>query len=697
MGRFGAASYWYDQTSKMKTKATLQRMFPGSFNFFRIDPEELRRVFPDPELVLPQPQRIFLDTEEATPFWGYAILMTDTLTALREALEAYLQSEEALQLAALQNLPIDKRAHEGAWRRYRTLLERCTENAVRSSFGRRLASIFWLYHSVSVSRLFKEMPRRLRRRDLELGKSHGDTIKYRIYEKYLDRVLDLTYDVVHRIAEEAEEAEQDLFPALLARMRDNVLILTEDHISPDLSELDSYFRGYMKIEGKEFRSALSRLQSWLSERLKQDQGLQSGAVHLLGVKHAGQERDLFQEPGYVKFLSGLPKYDPDTLLAPKQVILWESLLLKLKEFEVLLAQRRMILPVKLQQGSLTCQSPHLRGSGGSTRTVKLSESTRPLDFTTSWVIDPLVRRCGLIYDITDFSAIVSMLGRSGSEDQDSSYRSVFRFQRWVNQMAKSHRLQLEKYLGDGALYSGRHAAKLMIMAIELQRYYERALQEGFPFDRGMRVALNFGEYRLLPIEEGSFGGARRYEFFGHGIVELSRLATGKTMREIDEIKHLLVGQGYEPSTVEDFFAPAARKNIDLVDKQEEARRFYAYINQNGALVNEGIVATREFLIQLDRRDELGKIWRGEIENRSYFVFTLTDGVDEFWFGVRNLGLAQLKGLERMPIYEVVDGDSWQNQELEESPHESLLDSVDRDPVASRASSPNSQGTSLQPS
>ncbi len=680
----------------MKTKASLQRLFPGSFNFFRIDLEELRRVFPDPELVLPQPQRIFLDTEEATPFWGYAILMTDGLAALREALETYLQAEEASQIAVLKNIPIDKKAHDAAWRRYRSLLERCTENAVRSSFGRRLASIFWLYHSIAVSRLFKEMPRRILRQDLELGKAHGDAIKYRIYERFLDRVLDLTYDVVHRVAEEAEEAEKDLFPVLLARMRDNVLILTEDHVSPDLSELDSYFRGYMRLDGKDFRARLSRLQSWLTERLRKDPDLRSAAAHLLGVKQDGYERELFRQPGYVRFLSELPKYDSQSLLSPKNVILWESLLIKLKEFEVLLAQRRLIFPVKLQQGSLTCQSPHLRGSAESERTVKLSSSTRPLDYTTSWVVDPLVRRCGLIYDITDFSAIVSVLGRSGSDDQDSSYRSIFRFQRWVNQMAKSHRLQLEKYLGDGALYSGRHAAKLMLMAIELQRYYKRALLEGFPFDRGMRIALNYGEYRLLPIEEGNFGGTRRYEFFGHGIVELSRLASGKTMREIEEIKHLLIGQGYEPSAVEEFFAPAARKNIDLVDKDEEARQFYCYINQNGALVNEGIVATRELLSQLDRSDQLKTIYRGQGGNRSYFIFPLNDGTQDFWFGVRKLGMANLKGLDRMPIYEIVDGEIWQDQELEETSFDRLLDCLDRDPGSSRVSSPDVANRRAQP-
>ena len=299
-------------------------------------------------------------------------------------------------------------------------------------------------------------------------------------------------------------------------------------------------------------------------------------------------------------VSNRSDFEPGDLLPPELVETWESLLAKLKEFEILLSLRRTILPARERLGTLSCQAPHIPGSGIATRAVVLSKSTRPMDFMTTWVVDPLVRRCGLIYDITDFSAIVSYLGRSGSDDQDSSYRSVFRFQRWVNQVARSLRLQLEKYLGDGALYSGRHPSRLLRLALELQRYYERALREGFPFDRGMRIALNYGEYRLLPIEEGGFGTARRYEFFGHGIVELTRLATGKSMREIDEIKNLLIGLGYPASEVETFFAPALRQNVDLVDKAEESRRFYSYINPNGTLVNEGIVATQQFISEIER-------------------------------------------------------------------------------------------------
>ncbi len=78
------------------------------------------------------------------------------------------------------------------------MLARVTENVTGSSFGRRYPSIFWLYHSIAVSRLLKQVPRRLVRRGAELAKRHGDEVKYRVLQRYLDKVFQLTYDVVRR-------------------------------------------------------------------------------------------------------------------------------------------------------------------------------------------------------------------------------------------------------------------------------------------------------------------------------------------------------------------------------------------------------------------------------------------------------------------------------------------------------------------
>ncbi len=85
----------------MIDSTSLQRLFPGTFNFFRRTPEELRLAVPDAASVLPQPQRIFLESEEATPLMGFAVLMSDNSTALREALEGYLQAEIEMQALSL--------------------------------------------------------------------------------------------------------------------------------------------------------------------------------------------------------------------------------------------------------------------------------------------------------------------------------------------------------------------------------------------------------------------------------------------------------------------------------------------------------------------------------------------------------------------------------------------------------------------
>ena len=517
------------------------------------------------------------------------------------------------------------------------------------------------------------------RHDLTLGKSHGDLIKYRTFERFLDRVLSLTFDVVHRVAEEAEENERELFPALLVRMRDNVLSLTEDHVSRGLSELDSYFRGHLRIDGKDFRSRLSLLESWSEGRLQKDVGLSAAARNLVGQGPNLSAQALIGETGWVRYLSQHPSYNQRALLSPQQVEIWESLLHKLKEFEVLTALRRLVIPIHAGRDGMTCDAQKVATGASPGSTLTLSDSTRPLDFSTSWIIDPLVRRFGLIYDITDFSSIVSVLGRSGSEDQDQSYRSIFRFQRRVNQMARAHRLQLEKYLGDGALYSGRHPHILLFMAIQLQRYYRRALDEGFPFDRGMRIGLNHGEYRLLPIEEGGQGKTHRYEFFGHGIVELSRLATGKATREIDDIKTLLLGLGYPQQEVERFFAPLERQNVDLIDKSEASRQFYCYIDKHGALVNEGIAATEQFISELSNSGMVDPLYRLREDRREYLVIRAEVGNQELLAGIRELGNASLKGLEKAPLYEVVDGEPWKDlPHQEELTTGSLLDSLKGD-------------------
>ncbi len=657
-------------------EAALARLLRGKFSYLRADPEDVRGTIPDWEEALPIPQRIFLAQEEATPIQGFPILLTDSLTDLREALTGYVEAEEEFEIDSIRGRAPTRNRADAGWDRYSRLLETATENAASSSFGRLFPSIFWLYHSVAVARVLKECPRRVRRSDLEVGKSHGDAIKYLVFNRYLDKVLTVTYEVAQRVAEATEEPEKEHFPSLLTRMRDNVLILTEDHISPDLGELGAFFRGCLRMDGKEFRERIHRLVEWHDEQLESEV-FRSAIGRLLGVESHSESRQYLARPGYVSYLATTRSYDENALLPTAWIKVWETLVGRVKEFELLAALRRLVVPIDEVGGRLTCSAVAAGRAATHRGAVELSDSTRPMDFMTPWVVDPLVQRFGLIYDITQFSAIVSALRRSGNQTQDDSIRQIFRFQRRVNRMTQSHRLKLEKYLGDGALYSGRFPTRLLAAAVHLQRSYRQARAEGFPFDRGMRIALNYGKYRLLPIEAG--GTEHRYEFFGHGIVELSRLVTGKTSQEIEDVKTALLSRGYNAADVERFFAPVARESVQLADKVEETREFYAYVNSSGVLSNEGIVATGRFVDHLARSDAAQTLYRVVEDRRRYVALTCDEGSGPITVGIRKLGAAQLKGLGALPVYEVIDGDAWVvGEELEELTGTTLLEAVEKD-------------------
>ncbi len=662
----------------MTPPPSLLPLLPGPFNFLRRDPEEIGRLLPDLQRALPLPQNIFLEDEGATPLRGFPVLLSEGMQALAAALRHYVHCEETVQLAMQRRDTYDRKLYTTAWERYRALLTRAVENATISNYGRLFPSVFWLHHSTDIARLLKETPKRVLREDLEIGRRLGDAIKYRVCDRLLDRVLACSYDLVQKVAGATEEAEEELFPRLLTRLRDNVLVFTEDHISPDLAELGSYFNGYLKIDGREIRQRLGALFEWHAEQLAADHELRAAASTLLAADPGNDARDLLNRPGYLSFLVTRPAYNPVRLLPPILVQVWESLLIKLKEFELFHAVRRSLLRVEAQaDGRMVAREP-LAVRGSHRAALVLSPVTRPLDFMAPWVVDPRVERFGLIYDISEFSQTISYLQRTASESQDEAFRTMFRFQRRVNRLAGARRVKLEKYLGDGAFYSSREALNLLICAIHLQRDYEQAVGEGFAFDRGMRIALNFGAYRLIPMGSGSGQEGERYEFFGHGMVELSRLVTGKATQEVDEVKTMLISQGYPEATVHRFFAPLAESDLDVVDKREESRRFYAYINRNGTLLNNGLVATGAYVARLEREIGLTPLARGSDGARSYVVFHVDDGGERLPVGLRKLGTARLKGLERLPLYEIVDGARLDQASLRALRGERLVTAAERE-------------------
>jgi len=652
------------------------KILEGPFSFLR-DAEDVRQIFPDADRVLPSPYKIYFEDEAATPQLGYAIQVTPELVALERAFEQYVLFEEEVELAILQRASFDSQAFQAAWERYRMLLSRAAENVTTASYGRNFPAVFWLWHSWSFARVFKDAPKRMLRRDLSAGREYGEGLKYKIFQKVLDRVTHINYDLVQRLSLDTEEVEEQLFPQLFTRMRDNVLIFTEDHVSPNLAELSSYFAGCLRLDGRDLRARLMQVVEWYAERLPRDPEL-ARTAELAGLSRNDDPRRHLNRPGYLTWLSGLPSYDAERLLAPAQVQVWEKLLGKLKEFETFHSLRRSIVLCE-RQGELVIGRGRGSGRLGATgEWLRLSPSTRPLDFMAPWVIDPVVSRFGLVYDISEFTETVTLLRRSGAFEQDRSFRQMFRFQRRVNRLATHNRTTLEKYLGDGAFYSSREARRLLILAIQIQRAYREALQKGFPFSKGVRIALNHGQYRLLPIQMGSTTEAERYEFFGHGVVELTRLTTGKGNRDIEELRTFLITHGYPEQTVNRFFAPILRANLDVVNRDEKARRFYAYVDENGGLVNEGIVATGDFVQKLEQEHRISRLFRLVDGQRVWVAAKLEGPGIDLLVGLRRLGLAKLKGLDNTPIYEIVDAALWGDHTLIEMRGVDLVESIDRE-------------------
>ncbi|MEM6456345.1 MAG: hypothetical protein AAF772_14720 [Acidobacteriota bacterium] len=664
------------------SKALHEHLSRGTFNFLRPSAQELGQLVPS-AVNLPMPQRIFLHEESATPILGFPMLLSAGAVRLHDALDEVLRVEEESQLAKLARRSFDAQAYTRAWDTYRQLLTQALENTILSSHGQNYPGVFWLHHSQHIATTLRALPSSIRRQSGSAGREHGDAIKYQIYFKYSDRINDLVHDVVQRLAKQLDQGENALFPPLLTAMLDNVLIFTEDYVGADLSELTSYFAGSLRIDGRALRQRLSALEAWHTRMLTDDAQLRTIVRDLLRLDPEGDPRAALITCGYVSQLSRHPAYDPSTLPSPEQVQVWEGLLVKLKEFELFSALRKMIMPLETKGDGLVARKRGLSTTWmAGPPVIKVSRTTRPIDVMAPWVVDPRVQRFGLVYDITNFSATLAHLSRAETRQIEDAFRQMYHFQRRINREALEHGLKLEKYLGDGAFYSSRYALTMLLVALQLQRGYREALTRRFPFDRGMRIALNEGEYRLLPLDAGGAGtsaggsspAAARYEFFGHGLVELSRLSTGKATQEIDAFRTYLIGQGYPEATVNKFFAPLQRRNAELITKIEESRQFYAYIDRNGALVNEGIVATEAVIRQIGKREPMFFASDG---GRGYVVVPLEHGGVRIPIGVRKLGKARFKGLEPLPVYEIVDGADLDRRRFKPIAAQPILDALNR--------------------
>jgi hypothetical protein len=527
------------------------------------------------------------------------------------------------------------------------------ENALVSNVLTDYHAVFWLAHSMDLARHFSNIPRRVSAVDVQAGRALGDTLKYRIFGRWVSETREQMAQLAARTASllEGEEQRGLQFFRLL---QDDVLILTEEFIGPDLRELRNFVTGYLRRDFQSFRDSFERLRTTATELLQRERTFRA-ALPLFGVNpDQGITLALLLDPRFETFLFDQPVAQNAVTREEREQ--FQLIARRVREFAVLNQLRRGITwMTTMPDGQIVSAD---RRSG-----MTYSRSTRPMDFGRSGVLDPMVHRFGMIYDITAFSETLGNIRRGGGKEEMRSYRQMLLFQRKLDNIAERHLLQFEKFLGDGAFYTTRRALRLVRGAIEIQRFYAEMKRKGFAFNKGLRVALNYGYYRLLPMKTSFDSNERITEFYGPGIVELSRLTTGKATKEIEEIAEFLIAHGYEQQNVQQFFAPLAR-GVDVVDHKEQQREYYAYLDANNHLVNEGIVASMALLQELSNElsDEGTELVRVKTRWGNFVAFApAIPGVD--LVGTRLIGNVSLKGLDNIDVGELVPFTNGEAEEI----------------------------------
>ena len=627
----------------------LQRPDAATFLLTADLDRSLRELFAEPERRLPQPYRIYPADETQTPSLGFPVAETPVLKELESKLDRWLAEETAWQV----NRAGDKAKAQAAFGLYIAHLMKVAENAMMSNLLSDYHAVFWLAHSFDLARHFSAIPRRISSLDTQAGRALGDTLKYRIFTRWVSETRDQMTQLAAKVSTILDGEEQRCLQ-FFRLLQDDVLILTEEFLGPDLRELRNFVTGYLRSDFGAFRESFERLRATASELLTQERSFR-GALPLFGVTpEAGITTALLLEPRFQGFLFEQPAVQNATSREDREQ--FQLIARRVREFAVLNQLRRGICwMTSLPNGRIV--PADRRGD------VTYSRSTRPMDFGRSGVVDPMIHRFGMIYDISAFSETLGNIRRGGEKEEIRSYRQMLLFQRRLDAIAERHLLQFEKFLGDGAFYTTRRALRLVRAAVEIQRFYDEMKRKGFAFNKGLRIALNFGYYRLLPMSALGGGTERITEFYGPGIVELSRLTTGKANKEIQEIASFLVGHGYDETNVRQFFAPLSR-GVELVDQTQQARGFFACLDANGHLVNEGIVASMSLVQELS--SELAQ------ENQQLFRLGASwgtcigfepalAGID--YAGLRLLGMVSLKGLDRIEVAELVP---FSDSELEEA-------------------------------
>jgi hypothetical protein len=561
--------------------------------------------------LFPAPSKIFLLDEMEPKGYGFPLTRSPAVDDLEARLSRWMDEE----LAARGGQTV--RAND-LLASYREQTLKLARNAFEASVLADYHSVFWLLHTQQTAHLFTGFVRRAM--DAGVPRDDAERLRYQLHAKWAATLR--------------EHAHMTGFVELVL---ENPLIACEEFVSPDLRELRGYFLAHVRRDFPAFRRAFDELRGIAADLVTRDRVLRR-ALTLLGYPESSIPPVIALFDPRVRQLLG----EHAAYVAPKDVAVIDQISRRVLEAFIVQALRRGMIWM-----TTTADGENL----GDDQTA-YSRAIRPMNFGRRGVVEPIVYRYGLVYDITSFTETLGEIARGGKGEEQSSYRQMLDFQRELVEITRRHGLQFEKFLGDGAFYTSRRATRAVHAAIAIQQFYSAQRGRGFAFNRGMRIALNYGYYRLLPMQV-SADGTQLMEFYGPGIVELSRLTTGKATKELEDMQHFLLTHGYDQTDVYRFFAPLARSANDA-DASQQQREFYAYVNENGHLVNEGLVVSIPFLKQLSTEivEDTQKLYRLRTPWSVYIGFPASPDSGGY-LGVRLLGSVSLKGIGAQDIGEIV--------------------------------------------
>src|SRR5204863_637098 len=168
----------------------------------------------------------------------------------------------ARQPAAKEKAQLSLGAYMGA-------LMRAAENALAANLLNDYHAVFWLAHSFDLARQFSSVPRRVSAVDTQAGRLQGDAFKYRIYARWAQESRDQMTQLAAR-ASAMLDGEEQRGLEFFRLLQDDVLILTEEFIGPDLRELRSFVNGYLHRDFQSFRDSIERMREIAADLLAKD-------------------------------------------------------------------------------------------------------------------------------------------------------------------------------------------------------------------------------------------------------------------------------------------------------------------------------------------------------------------------------------------------------------------------------------------